>query len=257
LTQGVSRILRRRHAPDWLVGVRNRSVLSSTNIAGATWKIRQGISENNGGTIIACGMTAARNVTTSDRDGFRIHRANGRSERTGRLPAGGDYFLNVALPRRLQPRESITETRVISTLRCPGWNAAREMVARFCITFAFTFSEDVTSISNASTTTCGKVTSTTVGGNTVTVQLGHVNCDGPDITVNVAGVNGASGFVDASATITLQVADVNSDGVVGTEDINEIRHIGRGLVHDGNFRDDITVDGHINHGDKTLAKTKL
>jgi hypothetical protein len=24
-----------------------------------------------------------------------------------------------------------------------------------------------------------------------------------------------------------------------------------------NFRDDIMVDGHINHGDKALAKTKL
>ena len=41
-------------------------------------------------------------------------------------------------------------------------------------------------------------------------------------------------------------------------DINEIKmHIGRGLVDDGDFRDDITVDGHINHGDNTLAKTKL
>ena len=58
--------------------------------------------------------------------------------------------------------------------------------------------------------------------------------------------------------MTLRVADVNGDGVVDTADINEIRmNIGRGLVNDGNFRDDITVDGKINHGDKTLAKTKL
>ena len=39
----------------------------------------------------------------------------------------------------------------------------------FLQTFVFTFSEDVTSISGASTTTCGKVTSTTFSGNTVTV----------------------------------------------------------------------------------------
>ena len=55
--------------------------------------------------------------------------------------------------------------------------------------------------------------STTFSGNTVTVQLGHVNCDGSDITVSVAGVNGASSSVDASATMTLRVGDVNADGV--------------------------------------------
>ena len=118
--------------------------------------------------------------------------------------------------------------------------------------------ENVGAAHQASTTTCGKVMSTTFSGNTVTVQLGNVNCDGSDITVSVAGVNGASGSVDASATMTLQVADVNGDGVVDTADINEIRmNIGRGLVNDGNFRTDITVDGKCNHGDKTLAKTKL
>jgi hypothetical protein len=128
----------------------------------------------------------------------------------------------------------------------------------FLQTFVFTFSEDVTSTSGASTTTCGSVTSTTFSGNTVTVQLGHVNCDGSDITVSVAGVNGASGSVDASATMTLRVADVNADGSVTHADINEIKaNIGRGLVNGDNFRDDITVDGHVNHGDKTLAKTKL
>jgi hypothetical protein len=105
------------------------------------------------------------------------------------------------------------------------------MVAHSCKTIVFTFSEDVTSISGASTTTCGKVMSTTFSGDTVTVQLGNVNCDGSDITVNVAGVNGASGSVEASGTMTLRVGDVNADGSVDTADINDIRmHIGRGEV---------------------------
>jgi hypothetical protein len=62
------------------------------------------------------------------------------------------------------------------------------------------------------------VTSTTVSGNTVTV---HVNCDGSDITVNVAGVNGASGSVDASTTMTLRVmifADAAANRSLGWEE---------------------------------------
>jgi hypothetical protein len=90
------------------------------------------------------------------------------------------------------------------------------------------------------------------------VQLGHVNRDGSDITVNVAGVNGASSSVDASGTMTLRVGDVNADGSVDTGDINEIKtHLGRGLVDESDFRSDVTVDGHVNHGDASLAKTQL
>ena len=85
----------------------------------------------------------------------------------------------------------------------------------FLQTIVFTFSEAVTSVSGTTTTTCGSVNSTTISGSTVTVELGHVTCDGSDITVTVPGVNGASGSVDASATMTLRTGDVNADGVVG------------------------------------------
>jgi len=122
----------------------------------------------------------------------------------------------------------------------------------------FTFSEAVTSVSGTTTTTCGRVNSTTISGSTVSVELGHVSCDGSDITVTVSGVNGASGSVDASATMTLRTGDVNADGVVNNADLKEIRmNVGRGPVNDDNFRDDITVDGKVNHGDTTLEKSKL
>ena len=62
-----------------------------------------------------------------------------------------------------------------------------------------------------------RVNSTTISGSTVTVELGHVTCDGSDITVTVPGVNGASGSVDASATMTLRTGDVNADGVVNND----------------------------------------
>ena len=89
------------------------------------------------------------------------------------------------------------------------------------------------------------------------MELGHVNCDGSDLTVTVPGVNGASGSVDASATMTLPTGDVNADGVVNNMDLKEIKmNVGRDLVND-NFRDDITVDGKVNHSDTTLEKSKL
>src|SRR5437773_3634657 len=44
--------------------------LSSTTVTGALWEIRQGISEGNGGTLIASGMTMTPVVTPTGRSGF-------------------------------------------------------------------------------------------------------------------------------------------------------------------------------------------
>ena len=128
----------------------------------------------------------------------------------------------------------------------------------FLQTIVFTFSEPITSVSGTTTTTCGSVNSTTISGSMVTVELGHVTCDGSDITVTVPGVTGTSGSVDASGTMTLRTGVVNADGVVNQTDLEEIRmNVGQGLVTQDNFRDDITVDGNVNHKDTTLEKSKL
>jgi hypothetical protein len=44
--------------------------LTFTTVTGATWEIRQGISEGNGGTLIASGMTMTPVVTPTGRNGF-------------------------------------------------------------------------------------------------------------------------------------------------------------------------------------------
>src|SRR5205814_946458 len=44
--------------------------LENTVVTGATWEIRQGISEGNGGTLIASGMTMTPVVTPTGRSGF-------------------------------------------------------------------------------------------------------------------------------------------------------------------------------------------
>jgi hypothetical protein len=64
--------------------------------------------------------------------------------------------------------------------------------------------------------------------------------------------------VDASATVTMRTGDVNADSVVNRTDLEEIKmEVDRGLVNEDNFRDDITVDGNVNHGDTSLQKSKL
>ena len=139
----------------------------------------------------------------------------------------------------------------------PGVECRQGNGGTFTQVIVFTFSEDVTS-TGAATTTCGSVASTSISGNTVTVTLAHVNCDGSDIVVSVADVAGADGSVNASTTMTLRVGDVNADGAVTNADVKEVRmNVGRGLVTGDNFRDDVTVDGHVNHGDTTLVKSKL
>ncbi len=58
--------------------------------------------------------------------------------------------------------------------------------------------------------------------------------------------------------MTLRTGDVNADSAVDTVDLNEIKmNLSRDLVNGDNFRDDITVDGTVNHRDTKLEKSKL
>ena len=74
-------------ATGWDVTAVYSNNLSSTNIIGATWEIRQGLSSGNGGTLIASGMTVTPSVLATGRSGF------GYAEYT--VEAGG---LNLHLP---------------------------------------------------------------------------------------------------------------------------------------------------------------
>ena len=58
--------------------------LPNTRVTGANWEIRQGVSEGNGGTLIASGTTITPVVTDTGRSGFRIYRIHGRGYRTER-----------------------------------------------------------------------------------------------------------------------------------------------------------------------------
>src|SRR5437867_4060047 len=82
-------------SPGWNVTAVFSDNLENTNVTGALWEIRQGISEGNGGTLIASGMTMTPVVTPTGRSGFGF--TEFMIEVTGlnvNLPPG-TYWLNV------------------------------------------------------------------------------------------------------------------------------------------------------------------
>ena len=73
--------------------------LMNTNVTGATWEIRSGVSSGNGGTLVASGMTLTPTVTATGRSGFGFTefqvKVSGLSVHLPQLPAGQFYWLNV------------------------------------------------------------------------------------------------------------------------------------------------------------------
>ena len=67
----------------------------NTNVTGATWEIRQGISEGNGGTLIASGMTMAPVVTLIECVGFEFCEYMIEVIGLNVSLAEGHYWLNV------------------------------------------------------------------------------------------------------------------------------------------------------------------
>ena len=73
--------------------------LTDTNVTGATWEIRSGVSAGNGGTLVASGTTAAPIVTPTGRSGFGFTefqiKVTGLNVFLPVLTAGQFYWLNV------------------------------------------------------------------------------------------------------------------------------------------------------------------
>ena len=69
--------------------------LADTNVTGASWEIRQGISEGNPGTLIAGDTTLTPTVTATGRSGFGFNEFTVEVTGLSLHLAPGDYFLNV------------------------------------------------------------------------------------------------------------------------------------------------------------------
>ena len=107
----------------WDVGAVFSNNLTNTNIIGATWEIRQGVTPGNGGTLIASGMTTTPLVTATGRSGF------GYTEYTVQvngifvyLPPGNGYFLNVTPIGDLTGRSFVSTTSGANAVGQPPGN---------------------------------------------------------------------------------------------------------------------------------------
>ena len=110
-------------ASGWYVGAVFSNNLTDTNITGATWEIRQGISAGNGGLIIASGMTVTPLVTPTGRSGFGYTEYS--VQVTGifvYLPQANGYFLNVTPLGDLSGRSFVSTTSGANAMGQPPGN---------------------------------------------------------------------------------------------------------------------------------------
>jgi hypothetical protein len=120
----------------------------------------------------------------------------------------------------------------------------------------FTFPVPVT-LTNASVTSGnGSVNSTTVSGNTVTVNL--TASPGPQkIVIKLTGVNdGAGNSGDISWPMDILLGDTSADHFVDSADITQTKSQSGNTVTTSNFREDVNTDGFVDSADITLVKSK-
>jgi PEP-CTERM motif len=116
--------------------------LLNTTVTGADWEIRSGISEGNGGTLIASGTTNAPVVTLTGRSGFGFLEYMVQVNGLGVNLAPGHYWMNVT-PIGNGGNRSFNSTT--SGANCIGTPCGNNQMAFFNSTF---FGATFTSTSN-------------------------------------------------------------------------------------------------------------
>src|SRR5205814_3097354 len=129
-------------SPGWSVTAVFSDNLSSTTVTGALWEIRQGISEGNGGTLIASGMTMTPVVTPTGRSGFGFTEYMVEVIGLNVSLAPGTYWLNVTPIGNLTGRSFDSTT---SGTNCVGTPCGNNMNAFFNSNF---FGANFTSAAN-------------------------------------------------------------------------------------------------------------
>ena len=122
-----------------VTSVFSNNLSSIGTIVGATWEIRQGISEGNGGTLVASGTTLTPTVTATGRSGFGFIEYMVEVTGLNVHLASGAYFLNVTPTGDLTGRSFVSTT---SGANCVGTPCGNNLNAFFDSNFfGFVFSD--------------------------------------------------------------------------------------------------------------------
>jgi hypothetical protein len=133
--------------PMWHVtAVFSDDAFTQMTVTGADWEVRTGISEGNGGTLVASGTTNSPLVTPTGRSGIGgteyMVEVTGLNVFLPMLPSGQHYWLNVTPVGNGAGRSQITTT---SGTNCVGTPCGNDQNAFFNSTF---FGANFTSTSN-------------------------------------------------------------------------------------------------------------
>lgn len=127
-------------------------------------------------------------------------------------------------------------------------------------TVAMTFTENIISIAHASSS-CGKVASTSINGNVLTINLTGVSnaCNATNITITANDVKDDAGnnLATASVTMGLLLGDVNGNRTVDANDVGIVQSELGQQTNDTNFRSDVNNDGIISQADLTIVNRQL
>jgi hypothetical protein len=122
-------------------------------------------------------------------------------------------------------------------------------------TLVFTFAQNVTVQNAAVSTGTGNVTSFSVAGNTVTVNLTQV-VNLQRIVVKLVSVNDGTNISDVQATMDVVVGDTTANDKVNSSDVSQTQSQSGQAVTAANFREDVTANGSINSSDISLVQSK-
>ena len=119
-----------------------------------------------------------------------------------------------------------------------------------------TFSNTLTAGSATVSNGIGSVSSTSISGSTVTVNLTGV-MDAQVVTVTFTNLTDVNGNVLASAPVSIGflVGDTNGDRFVNAGDTLQTRNRAGQATDPGNFRFDVNTDGIINSGDSLVVRS--
>ncbi|HWY40412.1 MAG TPA: alkaline phosphatase family protein [Chthoniobacterales bacterium] len=119
-----------------------------------------------------------------------------------------------------------------------------------------TFGGPVTFSAARVTQGTGSVSSTSMNGNQVFINLTGVS-NAQTIQVTLAGVNDGTNVADVSIPMGVLLGDVNANGVVSNGDVSLVQAQVAQTVTSSNFREDVNANGTISNGDVSITQAQI